>query len=184
MKLLDRKITDKIGDMITDIVATCSRILSTEAKVAETNSYDSKEDAKNRLKLVLMHDRSQLTPAQMEQMKEELIDVISRYVEIDRDALDLCLEAETNTIALVANIPVLRTRNEQESLQNQIDAAMTESQSQETCSNNAEPQKEECQYVCEVVDETIQCDCQVEPQNSEASCDCSSDCDCDCQKTE
>lgn len=183
MKLLDRKITDKISDMVSDIVATCSRILSTEAKVAETNSYDSKEDAKNRLKLVLMHDRSQLTPGQMEQMKEELIDVISRYVEIDRDALDLCLEAETNTIALVANIPVLRTRNEQEKLQNQIDAAMTEGQSQEA-SSSAEPQTEECQYVCEVVGETIQCGCENEPQESEASCDCSSSCDCGCQKTE
>ncbi|HSA07423.1 MAG TPA: cell division topological specificity factor MinE [Candidatus Gastranaerophilales bacterium] len=110
MKLLDRKITDKINDMITDIVATCSRILSTEAKVDETASYDSKDDAKNRLKLVLMHDRSQLTPCQMEQMREELLDVISRYVEIDREALDLCLESETNTIALVANIPILRAK--------------------------------------------------------------------------
>ncbi len=113
MKLLDRKITDKINDMINDLVATCSRVLSTEAKVDEAVSYDSKDDAKNRLKLVLMHDRSQLSPGQMEQMREEMLDVISRYVEIDRDALDLCLEAETNTIALVANIPVLRNKQEQ-----------------------------------------------------------------------
>jgi cell division topological specificity factor MinE len=109
MKLLDRKITDKINDMVNDIVSTCSRILSTDAKVREACSFDSKEDAKNRLKLVLMHDRSQLSPAQMEQMRDEIVEVISRYVEIDRDALDLCLEAETNTIALVANIPILRS---------------------------------------------------------------------------
>ena len=108
MKLLDKKITNKINDMINDIVETCSRILSTEAKVEEACSYESRDDAKNRLKLVLMHDRSQLSPAQMEQMRDELVDVISRYVEIDRDALDLCLEAESNTIALVANIPILR----------------------------------------------------------------------------
>jgi len=114
MKLLDRKLTNKISDMVTDIVATCSRILSTEAKVDGDASYDSKDDAKNRLKLVLMHDRSQLTPNQMEQMREEMIDVISRYVDIDRDALDLCLEAETNTIALVANIPISRARQEDE----------------------------------------------------------------------
>ncbi len=106
MKLLDKKITNKINDMICDLVSTCNRILSTEAKVEETTSYDSKDDAKSRLRLVLMHDRSQLTPAQMEQMREEMVDVISRYVEIDRDALDLCLESETNTIALIANIPI------------------------------------------------------------------------------
>jgi cell division topological specificity factor len=120
----------------------------------------------------------------MEQMKEELIDVISRYVEIDRDALDLCLEAETNTIALVANIPVLRTRSEQEKLQNQIDAAMTESQPQEACNNNAEPQTEECEYVCEVVDETIQCGCECENEQADEGCGCDSSCDCGCQKTE
>ncbi len=114
MKLLDRKITHKISDMVNEIVATCSRILSTEAKVDEAASYDSKDNAKNRLKLVLMHDRSQLTPAQMEQMREELVEVISRYVEIDREALDLCLESETNTIALIANIPILRAKTEQE----------------------------------------------------------------------
>lgn len=114
MKLLDRKITHKINDMINDIVATCNRILSTETKVDEEASYDSKDDAKNRLKLVLMHDRSQLTPAQMEQMREEMVDVISRYVEIDRDALDLCLESETNTIALVANIPISRAKKEEQ----------------------------------------------------------------------
>lgn len=107
MKLLDKKITLKINDMINDIVATCSRILSTEAKIDESVSFDSKDDAKNRLKLVLMHDRSHLSPGQMEQMRDELVEVISRYVEIDKEALDLCLEAETNTIALIANIPIL-----------------------------------------------------------------------------
>ena len=131
MKLLDKKLTNKINDMVNDIVATCSRILSTEAKVDESASYDSKDDAKNRLKLVLMHDRSQLSPAQITQMREELVDVISRYVEIDREALDLCLEAETNTIALVANIPVLRTKQEfleeQEIIQVERELAQVES---------------------------------------------------------
>lgn len=69
----------------------------------------ARANARNRLKLVLMHDRTQLSPAMMEQMRDELVEVISKYVEIDRDALDLNLESESNTIALVANIPVLRT---------------------------------------------------------------------------
>ncbi len=146
MKLLDRKITTKINDMISDLVATCSRVLSTEAKVNEEASYDSKDDAKNRLKLVLMHDRSQLTPCQMEQMREEMLDVISRYVEIDRDALDLCLEAETNTIALVANIPVVRAKNEEE-IQNNIENVQEQLQEevQETAGVQEDIQQEEAQ---------------------------------------
>jgi len=109
MKLLDKKLADKINDMISEIVTTCNKILSTDTKVEANNtSFNSKDDACNRLKLVLMHDRSQLSPGQMQQMRDELVEVISKYVEIDRDALDLCLEAESNTIALVANIPILR----------------------------------------------------------------------------
>lgn len=71
---------------------------------------NSREDARNRLKLVLMHDRTKLAPETIEQMRDELIGVISKYVEIDKDALKLDLETESNTIALVANIPVLRSR--------------------------------------------------------------------------
>lgn len=70
----------------------------------------SKDTACNRLKLVLMHDRTQLSPDILEKMRDELVDVISRYVEIDKEALELNLESESNTIALVANIPVLRSR--------------------------------------------------------------------------
>lgn len=68
-------------------------------------------EACNRLKLVLMHDRTRLSPGLLEQMRDELVEVISKYVEIDRDALDLNLETESDTIALVANIPILRARS-------------------------------------------------------------------------
>jgi cell division topological specificity factor len=70
----------------------------------------SKDSACNRLKLVLMHDRTQLSPTIIENMRDELVEVISKYVEIDKTALELNLESESNTIALVANIPVLRSR--------------------------------------------------------------------------
>ena len=70
----------------------------------------ARSDAKNRLRLVLMHDRTQLSPVLLEKMRDEMVGVISKYVEIDKDALELNLESESNTIALVANIPVLRAR--------------------------------------------------------------------------
>jgi cell division topological specificity factor len=69
-----------------------------------------RSDACNRLKLVLMHDRTQLSPGILEAMRDELVEVISKYVVIDKDALDLSLEDESSTIALVANIPIIRSR--------------------------------------------------------------------------
>jgi len=75
---------------------------------AQTMPATAKDEAKNRLQLVLMHDRTQLSPTLIESMRDELVEVISKYVEIDKSALDLSLEQESNTIALVANISVVR----------------------------------------------------------------------------
>lgn len=83
-----------------------------DAAKTSSEGQSAKEDAKNRLKLVLMHDRTQLSPSLLETMRDELVQVISKYVEIDQTALDLCLEQESNTIALVANISVIRSREE------------------------------------------------------------------------
>jgi cell division topological specificity factor len=77
---------------------------------SDPNVETPKSEACNRLKLVLMHDRTQLSPHIMEAMRDDLVEVISKYVVIDKNALDLSLENETSTIALVANIPVLRAR--------------------------------------------------------------------------
>lgn len=74
----------------------------------------SKNDACNRLKLVLMHDRTKLSAETIEQMRKEMIDVISKYVEIDQEALNLHFESEGNTIALAANVPILKVRNSKE----------------------------------------------------------------------
>lgn len=68
----------------------------------------SKEDAKARLKLLLVHDQVDLTPAQMEAMKAEVIEVIGKYVEIDRDSIDFKLERSGGEVALVSNVPVRR----------------------------------------------------------------------------
>ena len=73
-------------------------------------SETPQKDACKRLKLVLMHDRTQLSTEMIEKMRTELVEVINKYVEIDKEALELNLESESNTIALVANIPVLRSR--------------------------------------------------------------------------
>jgi len=68
----------------------------------------SKEDAKSRLKVVLMHDQVDLTPAQMEKMKDELCAVIARYADVDKDHVELRLERINNRLSVVSSVPVRR----------------------------------------------------------------------------
>lgn len=70
----------------------------------------SANHAKQRLQLVLIHDRTDLTPGAMESLKDELIAVISRYVEIDPNAVRIDMEQEGREQRLVADIP-LRSSN-------------------------------------------------------------------------
>jgi len=70
----------------------------------------SQSIAKDRLKLVLMHDRADLPAAVLEQMRAEMLEVLRKYVEIDESELNVALEREDNTVALVANIPIRRVR--------------------------------------------------------------------------
>ncbi len=62
--------------------------------------------AKERLKLVLIHDRTDLSPVALDSMKDELIAVISRYVEIDPHAVRIAMEQEGREQRLVADIPL------------------------------------------------------------------------------
>ncbi len=68
----------------------------------------SKQVAKDRLKLVLIHDRTDVSPAIIEEIKDEIIAVISRHVDIDRSGVEIKLTQEENESRLVADIPLLR----------------------------------------------------------------------------
>jgi cell division topological specificity factor len=70
------------------------------------DSSPSKNVAKERLRLVLVHDRTDISPQIMQALKTDLIQVISNYMEIDEAALEVNLDSSENQIALVANIPV------------------------------------------------------------------------------
>ncbi|MBE3518874.1 MAG: cell division topological specificity factor MinE [Firmicutes bacterium] len=67
---------------------------------------NSGDVARERLRVVLMQDRISLAPHLMERMKEDLVDVISRYVDVDRGKIEVQWRRADGEPALVANIPV------------------------------------------------------------------------------
>ncbi|MBN8583009.1 MAG: cell division topological specificity factor MinE [Anaerolineae bacterium] len=69
----------------------------------------SASSAKERLQLVLVHDRTDLTPAQLESLKDDLLKAISQYIEIDPDAVRIELEKDGRSQRLVADIPLKST---------------------------------------------------------------------------
>ncbi len=66
----------------------------------------SANQAKERLQLVLIHDRTDLTPTKLNSMKDELIEVISRYVEIDPRTVRIAMQQEGREQRLIADIPL------------------------------------------------------------------------------
>ena len=66
--------------------------------------------AKERLKLVLIHDRTDLSPGEMEQLKDELIEVISRHVAIEPQDVRIEMAQDGRQQRLIADIPLRSVR--------------------------------------------------------------------------
>ncbi len=62
--------------------------------------------AKERLMIVLAHDRATVSPEILRQMSDEIIEVISKYFEVDRQEIEINLNREDDNMALVTSIPV------------------------------------------------------------------------------
>ncbi len=67
----------------------------------------SSDTAKERLRLVLMSDHLSLAPDMVERMKRDLVDVISKYVEVDRTRIEVNFEQQDKALAMLANIPIV-----------------------------------------------------------------------------
>jgi cell division topological specificity factor len=67
---------------------------------------NSAESAKERLQLVLIHDRTDLTPAELDSLRDDLIATISRHVEIEAQSVKIGVEHDGRSQRLVADIPL------------------------------------------------------------------------------
>lgn len=70
----------------------------------------SKNIAKERLRFVLVHDRVNVSPQYMEAIKDDMIKVISNYMDINETEMEVNLTRSNTQVALVANIPVNRMK--------------------------------------------------------------------------
>jgi cell division topological specificity factor len=75
-----------------------------------TRQPTSSQLAKDRLKLVLVYDRVKITPQMMETLKGELINTISRHLDVDQDGVSVTITRGDRTDRLVADIPIRRAR--------------------------------------------------------------------------
>ncbi len=74
----------------------------------------SGQQAKERLQLVLVHDRSNITPAMMDMLKDELISTLERHLAIDREGVEMHLTQTRRESRLVADIPLKKGRKGRE----------------------------------------------------------------------
>jgi len=86
-------------------------------KMFSKNSKSSKNVAKERLKLVLIHDRADISPKFLQMLESDIVRVMSEYVEIDEEGLDVKMtrtkrESDGCSVpALVANIPIIKVKD-------------------------------------------------------------------------
>ncbi len=149
----------------------CHKVLSL-FKQTEKEEENAKDVACNRLRVVLMQDRTNLTPELLQRMRRELVELLSRYVEMDKDALELNFDQEGDQMALMLSIPVIRAKDEKEieealkaedeAKENSDDDESEEtSDSEDEDENNDETPEEEVVEI-EIVEEE-------NPENSEAN---------------
>ena len=166
-------------DILTDLYNKVINFFQIE----KIESENSKETAKSRLRLVLMQDRSNLEPETMAQLREELIEVISKYIVIDKEALGLNLDGDGESMALMLNIPVVRAKKPEE-----IREAIEEAKAKQVALIQAEQKDtEEAETEQETQEDTEESTVEFSEGSIEeiCDCDCEGECACAChEKTE
>ncbi len=83
------------------------------SKIFGGGNDGSSQKAKDRLKIVLIHDRTDISPQLLDNLRDEIIDVLAKYMDIDTRKIEINLDHDENAVALVANIPILRIKRGQ-----------------------------------------------------------------------
>lgn len=123
----------------------CNKVLSL-FKQTEKEEENAKDVACNRLRVVLMQDRTNLTPELLQRMRRELIELLSKYVEMDKDALELNFDQEGDQMALMLSIPVIRAKDEkeiEEALKTEDEAEESDEDLESEEDDDSEEEKEE-----------------------------------------
>ena len=93
------------------------------------NNAPSGVKVKQRLKFILAHDRAAIEPQVFENMRHEIMRVVSKYVELDEGTLDIRLESDKRMTALIANLPIRMVREEMPALDELFDESVDEDNS-------------------------------------------------------
>lgn len=140
-------------DIFTDLY---NKVLGFFRQTEKKEEESTKDVACNRLKFVLMQDRTNLTPELMDRMRKELVELLSKYVEMDKEALELGFEQEGTQMALMLSIPVVRAKDEAEieavlAKEDEEKAKLAEANAKEVSEETAEDSADE---VTDDVEET------------------------------
>mgnify|MGYP002679753823 FL=1 len=160
----------------------CNKVLSL-FKQTEKEEENAKDVACNRLRVVLMQDRTNLTPELLQRMRRELIELLSKYVEMDKDALELNFDQEGDQMALMLSIPVIRAKDEKEieealkaedeaeesdeDLESEEDDDSEEEKEEETSSEDEENDSEDNQENSDEVEKSEEINNEEQEQNQE-----------------
>lgn len=80
-------------------------------KIFGKSEKTSRQVARERLQVVLIHDRAKIAPEVMDRLRDDIIRVISNYMEINKQDMEISLANDEDSVALVANIPVSRVKH-------------------------------------------------------------------------
>ncbi len=86
-------------------------MFNTLLKKLMNRGEDSRQVAKKRLKFALVYEKLEIKEEMLEDLQKDLIDVISRYFEIDRQQMSLDIERSEDSSALIMNTPILAARH-------------------------------------------------------------------------
>ena len=130
--------------MFGNIMKFLKKASKKEEKEVKNNSKDA---AKERLHLVLMQDRANVSVDFLELMKQEIIDVIKKYIDVDENAIDVKLTNQENedgtngAPALYANIPIVNIKNEARKIENKEKNQKDNSEQEKVEEQNKEQSK-------------------------------------------